>query len=97
MTSIIYPACQICRWRLRKDTTQYACVAFPNGIPNDIKFSEIDHFTPYPGDGGVQFALDPDIPEALATLEFRQRMLERPMPSAPQLRPTEVSLGQALE
>lgn len=32
------------------------CVAFPGGIPLPIWLGENDHWEPFPGDGGVQFA-----------------------------------------
>ena len=43
--------CVYCK-RLRKDWT---CKAFPDGIPDEVAASEVDHREPYPGDNGVHF------------------------------------------
>jgi len=31
------------------------CLAFPDGIPNKIIRSVVDHRKPYPGDNGIQY------------------------------------------
>jgi len=33
----------------------YRCVAFPDGIPDEIFVCAVDHLKPYDGDNGVQF------------------------------------------
>jgi len=44
-------SCPMCRHRLTSET----CVAFPGGIPHEIRKGEHKHTTPYPGDNGTQF------------------------------------------
>jgi hypothetical protein len=41
-----------------------ACMAFPNGIPEDIMFLKASHDYPYPGDHGLRWELDPSYPFA---------------------------------
>lgn len=36
-------------------TRTYVCKAFPDGIPADIKFNQVDHTKPYKGDNGIRF------------------------------------------
>ena len=44
--------CSRCIYRLRDGV---ACVAFPWGIPEEIRKGRLHHTRPYPGDGGFQF------------------------------------------
>tara|TARA_X000001382_G_scaffold111905_1_gene88926 strand:+ start:695 stop:946 length:252 start_codon:yes stop_codon:yes gene_type:complete len=44
--------CDLCK-HLNDDNI--TCKAFPEGIPNDIHTSVIDHRNPFPGDNGVIF------------------------------------------
>jgi hypothetical protein len=34
---------------------RFSCLAFPDGIPDVIKFNEFDHKNPYPYDNGIRF------------------------------------------
>ena len=49
-----YVQCNSCTRRYAGTVT---CVAFPNGIPDDIITGRHDHAKPYPGDQGVRFLL----------------------------------------
>lgn len=37
------------------------CAAFPELIPAEILSGEVEHLTPYEGDHGIQFELDPTL------------------------------------
>lgn len=57
------PRCTFCKhWRVNDPG---ACDAFPGkgGIPGAILASQVEHFQPYEGDHGIQFELDPNMPE----------------------------------
>jgi hypothetical protein len=45
------------------------CVAFPQGIPDEILYLRFDHRKPYPSDGGIQFELHPDKENCRAAVE----------------------------
>src|SRR5512135_3092320 len=49
---MIASECHRCIYRLQDGL---ACVAFPWGIPEEIRSGQIQHIRPYPGDGGFQF------------------------------------------
>lgn len=54
MTVPVRPICAGC---LRRPLSgPYKCEAYPEGIPQAIIFSKVDHRKPYEGDGGKQFA-----------------------------------------
>ncbi len=44
--------CTLCK-HLHSD--EVSCDAFPDGIPNDIQSSIIDHRKPFPNDNGIMF------------------------------------------
>lgn len=46
-------ACTSCRHRDRE--RPYACAAFPEGIPEEIRRGQNDHTRPYPGDNGIRY------------------------------------------
>jgi len=37
-----------------------ACEAFPDGIPDEIAYGDVDHTKPYPGDHGIRFEHEPE-------------------------------------
>ncbi len=44
--------CDRCIFRFESQTV---CVAFPKGIPLEIRLGHFDHRKPYEGDGGIRF------------------------------------------
>jgi len=51
------PVCMDCKhfdWK-GELPGRFSCKAFPDGIPDDIKWGNHIHKTPYPGDHGIQF------------------------------------------
>lgn len=34
------------------------CQAFPNGIPDEIAYGNVNHVKPFPNDGGITFEYD---------------------------------------
>lgn len=55
----------ICAWCTRfraqvRDRT--TCDAFPEGIPEAIQWMDADHRRPYPGDHGMLFEAEEDLP-----------------------------------
>lgn len=37
------------------DDTKFNCMAFPDGIPDEILYNKFDHTKPFKGDNGIQF------------------------------------------
>ena len=50
----IAPICMECK-HLRPDLGYMRCDAFPDGIPHDIEWGNVDHHKPVKGDHGIQF------------------------------------------
>lgn len=59
---LVSPTCALCRHWLVGTRT---CLAYPDGIPDEVWSGRNDHREPYPGDNGIQFARVPypDAPE----------------------------------
>ena len=60
MTTSIGPICLYCqcfhqRGDLRSAPPGLTCDAFPQGIPEAILGTQVDHRRPYAGDGGLRF------------------------------------------
>ena len=49
------PLCAGCKHFHFDDMSGNKCDAFPDGVPEDIFLSRVDHREPYPGDRGIQF------------------------------------------
>jgi hypothetical protein len=56
MTTYAAPMCMACA-RYDRNARNLACEAYPDGIPNAILQSWVDHREPQPGDGGLRFVL----------------------------------------
>jgi hypothetical protein len=59
MTQYPAPICYRCKWFDGSDV--WTCKAYPEGIPDEIIFSGVDHRKPYKGDYGTYF--EPSDPE----------------------------------
>ena len=54
--------CHLCaRFRPSPDGAS-VCEAFPGGIPDLVRFGEVDHRLPVPGDGGLRFVALDELP-----------------------------------
>jgi hypothetical protein len=63
------PLCLVCRHLRLGHSGRLACRGFPDGIPRALLEGRADHREPYPGDNGVRFQIDEDVPaEVVAEL-----------------------------
>lgn len=65
------PICLMCT-RFRESGTGMTCDAYPEGIPNVIIDSAVDHREPYEGDHGLQFEAIDDRAAELADEIIRE-------------------------
>ncbi len=55
MTVAVRPICTVCRHYDRENDEALTCSAFPDGIPDPIIDSVVDHRQPVEGDHGIRF------------------------------------------
>jgi hypothetical protein len=56
----------------RDDADSFACDAYPQGVPEVIVLSSVDHRKPYVGDRGIQFRMMDDPPVEFPTELFAE-------------------------
>lgn len=63
-TGGISDQCMTCGWLDRPprkgDGKTFTCMAFPDGIPEEIISGNFDHTAEYDGDRGLRYIKDPD-------------------------------------
>jgi hypothetical protein len=62
VTSYAAPMCTVCT-HYQPTREQLTCTAFPDGIPQAILYSQVDHRKPVSGDHGIQFEQAKDAPD----------------------------------
>ncbi len=78
MTYIAMPLCAGCKHKYRDGGWRSRCAAFPDGIPDAITLSEVDHRQPFEGDRGIRFEPIDDEATAYAELLFSPASEELP-------------------
>lgn len=58
MTTVPTPMCYSCAHR----GMGLVCTAYPDGIPDEIAASDVDHRLPYAGDNGIVFKQKHGVP-----------------------------------
>jgi hypothetical protein len=61
--------CDFCRFR--RAGIPMTCEAFPDGVPDRFRFGHDVHIDPVEGDHGIQFELDPNLPEPCRRIAMR--------------------------
>ncbi len=73
----------LCYWCIHRgestEDDEPTCAAYPNGIPSEIIDDGYDHREPAPGDNGIRFEPEPDMP-----VDFLERFDRRASLSVPQ-------------
>lgn len=59
MHSQVCSYCKHVNWEYEKIGT---CKAYPQGIPDEIWWGDNPHLTPFPGDNGIRFEKNEDLP-----------------------------------
>lgn|SRR5487761_2772346 len=67
----ILTQCCYCKHRSSSET-DLGCTAFPDGIPQAIRYNRVDHRLPYEGDHGVRFEAHGDPSRAGLKALFRE-------------------------
>ena len=51
------PQCNMCKHKhpYYDGKSKLTCVAFPDGVPDEIGLNRVKHTEPYPGDNGIVF------------------------------------------
>lgn len=62
------PICYDCKYFYYNKVGE-KCMAFPDGIPDEIWFEKVKHTEPYPGDNGIRF-------KKISDKEFNKRYPE---------------------
>jgi hypothetical protein len=58
-SGVVMPLCHWCRHR--DLLVPWVCRAYPEEIPQEIRWMNVDHRLPYVGDGGIRFELREDM------------------------------------
>jgi hypothetical protein len=53
VVEVLVNSCQSCKYRSPEEPGE--CLAFLDGIPDEILDGLVDHKKPYPGDNGIQY------------------------------------------
>lgn len=67
--------CDSCQNHLMGKRDQQICTAFPTGIPTEILTGELDHSSPFDGDGGILYSMRPGL-ERFREAYYRSRQSE---------------------
>lgn len=71
-------ACPFCIHFNSNIRDRTVCTAFPNGIPDEIKFGYAHHTEPWPGDNGIRFEPKEGYQDMTKEFEEMDRSLIKP-------------------